>query len=656
MLDAYTVRKAVPRILLAVIGINLSIYVCVAALDLTTIAGKGIGQLLNEAFIPGGEIKVSGEALDLNVTSGVATAGALALLAKGIAAAGSQALIASLFPLLLIVGLIALAVFFTLVVRQGLLIFLTVLSPIAMACFVLPGTEKYFQKWFDLFLKTLMMYPIIASIFAMSNVMASIILGDSGGVASFATPATIVNSPLFAQASSADSDAVSVLKLFTGIIVIYAPLALIPFSFKLAGGALGAVFNAAERASAGKRAGLQKGRTSRLDEARARNMAKTLGNGRFNRNNVFARGANRALQTGALMGQGNLSRSSLRAARSATMSSLHGKAMEDEAVKAVIGNDDLLHAASHGNQTEASAREHLANLGQTGSELDDNVASIMLAKRRVGTSTFNQIAAVQNAGTGTGYADGPAQMLEAINQAAGGDRALAARMLAGARGNAERARRVDLHGAGFGAQAAEMGALAEGRTTADAVNETLTDQVLEAKSAGEIGTARHGALVNMEGAINRRIARATAGVNQARTAISVGGATDANRQALAVAEREQKRVMASTASLLDVAGSASSENAELIGGVMGQNVESEEWVNVAQRDSRGAVIIDRNTGQPLTTRQRSGRTTVDTVGNAIENLRTDEVFGQFRREYGRAQDADAARRAAEGGAPPPPEA
>lgn len=280
MLDAYSIRKAIPRIVLAVIGINLSIYLCVIALDLTTIVGRGMGGLLTGAFIPDGTITIDGELLEYNLESGIAMAGVLGFLGFKIITIGVGPLIISLLPLIGIIGLIALAVFFTLAIRQGLLIFLTAVSPVALALFVLPGTEKYFKQWWDLFVKTLMMYPIIAVIFAMSNVMASIMLSDtsSGGTASILNPASLFNTLTVAQATSGDSDALSVLKLFTGIVVIYAPLVLIPFSFKLAGGALAAVMNAAQGASANTRGGLQKNRGEKLNRAKqTRAMAASQG-------------------------------------------------------------------------------------------------------------------------------------------------------------------------------------------------------------------------------------------------------------------------------------------------------------------------------------------------------------------------------------------
>ena len=50
LFDAYTVRKIAPRLIVAVIGINLSIYLCVIAVDVTNIIGGGLGDLLREPF------------------------------------------------------------------------------------------------------------------------------------------------------------------------------------------------------------------------------------------------------------------------------------------------------------------------------------------------------------------------------------------------------------------------------------------------------------------------------------------------------------------------------------------------------------------------------------------------------------------------------
>lgn len=232
MLDAYTVRKAVPRILIAVIGINLSIYFCLAALDVSTIVGRGIDGLLMSTFK---DAKAFAVVSPDTTTEGVLTT----LLTGGALWALGGAIIGGLLGFIALVGLLALAIMFTLILTQALIIFLIIVSPVAIACFILPGTEKYFQKWLDLFIKTLMVYPIVYSILAMSKVMAALLIGTS----------------------SLSPDSIGGVKVFAAILVIYAPLVLIPFAFKLAGGAIGAIggmaVGRAQQTSSGIRKGMK---------------------------------------------------------------------------------------------------------------------------------------------------------------------------------------------------------------------------------------------------------------------------------------------------------------------------------------------------------------------------------------------------------------
>lgn len=113
------------------------------------------------------------------------------------------------------IALIVLSIFLTLIFRQGLLILLAMTAPIACALYVLPGTEKYFKKWWDLFIKTLFVYPIIVAIFAISDVLASVIFNAFGD---------------------------NTIGIIAGLIAMFAPAALIPFSFKFAGGAIGTIY------------------------------------------------------------------------------------------------------------------------------------------------------------------------------------------------------------------------------------------------------------------------------------------------------------------------------------------------------------------------------------------------------------------------------
>lgn len=225
MLDAYAVRKAIPRVLIAVIGINLSIYICVAIVDIVNVVAGGMAGLIVSPFGLEGMTDFEVDTDPANaIVAGVgiavgagpmvaATTAAFTAIATGGISVVLSALGAILWLLMPLI-LLALAILVTVVIRQALLFFLIIVSPIAIVCYILPGTEKYFSKWWDLFFKTLLVYPIIALIFALSDVFASIIMTtNTGGLTGVA-------------------------KIITAIIVIYAPLFLIPFAFRFAGGAM----------------------------------------------------------------------------------------------------------------------------------------------------------------------------------------------------------------------------------------------------------------------------------------------------------------------------------------------------------------------------------------------------------------------------------
>lgn len=217
LVDAYTAKKVLPRILAAAIMINLSIYMVALAVDMTNVVGQGLSRLLYAPFESVGQFK-------LELSNPTAGLGIGALLIGGGAAiwAGGALVPYILLFVLLPLALAMLGVVFTLVLRMGLIQFLIVSAPIACVLYCLPNTEKYFKKWWDLFLKTLMVYPIIVLIFAIADILAvttNIAGRNDEGAAQL--PAEII-----------------------GIVLMVLPLFMIPYAFKLAGGAITAVHSA----------------------------------------------------------------------------------------------------------------------------------------------------------------------------------------------------------------------------------------------------------------------------------------------------------------------------------------------------------------------------------------------------------------------------
>ena len=218
LMDAYSVRKILPRILAAAILINLSIYIIAAAVDVTNIIGGSLGTVITAPIGNAGAftIKPNG-AVGLGSLLGVGLLGMLSISHIGglfSSSGGSMLIDVVLVPALLIFA----SILITIIIRKVAIIALIIIAPLAFAFYCLPSTEKYFKKWWSLMLEMLMMYPIIVLVFAVSSVF-SVLLGTNPAIPSF------IN---------------SILALVATVI----PLILIPFSFKLAGDTIGRLHGA----------------------------------------------------------------------------------------------------------------------------------------------------------------------------------------------------------------------------------------------------------------------------------------------------------------------------------------------------------------------------------------------------------------------------
>ena len=219
VIEAYTVRRVLPRLLAAAILINLSIYIVALLVDLTNIIGGGIGQLLtdplsgSQAFV----IHPSGILSGASVATGVGIS-ALILGASHISALFSTEGISLILVVIIIPALLAMiAVFVTIAIRKAIILALIFVSPVAFALYCLPNTEKYFRKWWDLLSEMLMVYPIVVVFFAIGDIMSVTTQDAAGG-----------------------SAVTGILSLMFLVI----PLLLIPFAFRLAGQSIGRIHDA----------------------------------------------------------------------------------------------------------------------------------------------------------------------------------------------------------------------------------------------------------------------------------------------------------------------------------------------------------------------------------------------------------------------------
>jgi len=169
----YGIKRMLPRILVAALLVNLSYYICSAAVDLSNLLGYAIPQFFKAIPIGSGLPDGGGAA---KAAGWVALIGALIVGAIGIALAVS-------FPVL-IAALIAIAlVVLMLIARQALVVLLIVISPVAFVAYLLPNTEQWFKKWYKTFFTLLMLFPIIGTVFGASALASQIIAaaGAAGG-------------------------------------------------------------------------------------------------------------------------------------------------------------------------------------------------------------------------------------------------------------------------------------------------------------------------------------------------------------------------------------------------------------------------------------------------------------------------------------------
>lgn len=244
LIDAYTAKKVMPRILIAAILVNLSIYIVALLVDITNIVGAGIGQLMTAPFGDAGQFKFSPSAATgagvgiITLGGGSIAAFLTGVLFIGSAGIGAAASFLALFVLMpAVLGIVG--AFLTLVIRQGIILTLILVSPVAFAMYCLPNTEKFFKKWWEYLTKALLVYPIIIVMFAIADILAVTIQKANG----------FGNGPLLTQVPA------NTLAALVAFVAMFLPLVLIPWAFKLAGGLIGSVV------------GVLQGQQSKLAEA-----------------------------------------------------------------------------------------------------------------------------------------------------------------------------------------------------------------------------------------------------------------------------------------------------------------------------------------------------------------------------------------------------
>lgn len=216
----YGIKKLLPRIIIAALLVNLSFIICALAIDISNVLGHSIQNLFIQ--MRNGLVGTEGNTWDVlsweSMASFILSGGTL-LTAGSIAAFSSIATygvigsIALLLPALVTLLVAVLVALLVMAGRQAIITILTILAPLAFVAYLLPNTEKWFDKWRGLFMTMLILFPAFSVIFGGSQLAGILIIQNA--------------------------DSINLIIL--GMIVQVAPLFVTPFLIKFSGSLLGRI-------------------------------------------------------------------------------------------------------------------------------------------------------------------------------------------------------------------------------------------------------------------------------------------------------------------------------------------------------------------------------------------------------------------------------
>ncbi len=180
----YEIRKIIPRLVVAAILINVSYWICAVAVDASNIIGVSLQDLLitiRETTVGVDENRNVGWG---EITAYVVSGGTIGTLAFLAAAGGSVASLSFMLLGVLITIIFALFLaFIVLAARQAIIIVLIALAPIAFAAYILPNTEKWFERWRSIFTTMLVLFPIFSLLFGGAQLAGAAIIQNASNLA-----------------------------------------------------------------------------------------------------------------------------------------------------------------------------------------------------------------------------------------------------------------------------------------------------------------------------------------------------------------------------------------------------------------------------------------------------------------------------------------
>ena len=175
----YGIKKMLPRLVIVAVAINISYYLMQVIIDIANITGKSIDDIFSGFESYSGLKAANGWSvlLDSILLSATVVGSVGVTLAAG-AVLGWPAIILFLGAMIIpaIIGIIA--GLLALQVRSMLIPILAIFSPVALVAWVLPNTQKLFDKWKSMFTGLVFLYPLASIYYGGLKFAASLTLGE----------------------------------------------------------------------------------------------------------------------------------------------------------------------------------------------------------------------------------------------------------------------------------------------------------------------------------------------------------------------------------------------------------------------------------------------------------------------------------------------
>lgn len=211
----YGLKKLTPRLVVAAVLVNVSFYISAIAIDISNVIGYSIADIFTQ--IRESIFALTDDNFAAMNTNPWANITGVVLAGGGVIGGVYYLVTAGPFILVtLMVGLALTALFVLLILaaRQAVIVLLVIVSPLAFVANLLPNTEKWFEKWRDLFMTMLIFFPAFAAVFGGAQLAGQIIIQNAGG---------------------------NIITVILGLAVQVAPLVITPYLLKFSGGLIGKI-------------------------------------------------------------------------------------------------------------------------------------------------------------------------------------------------------------------------------------------------------------------------------------------------------------------------------------------------------------------------------------------------------------------------------